>query len=77
VVLLDLQLPRLDGVETIRALRGQLPVPNVLVLTALYDGRLIPEAIAAGAWGYVRKQGEIEERLTAMGAAQQSQQTTL
>jgi DNA-binding NarL/FixJ family response regulator len=64
-MLMDLRLPELDGVATIRALHGQSPVPQVLVLTAFYDEQLIPEAWAAGACGYVLKQGELEELFAA------------
>jgi DNA-binding NarL/FixJ family response regulator len=69
VVVLDLRLPRLDGVETIRALCDQEPAPEVLVLTAFYDERLIPEALAAGACGFLLKQGAIEDLLAAIRAA--------
>jgi DNA-binding NarL/FixJ family response regulator len=61
VVLMDLRLPGLDGISTIRALQSQNPVPQVLVLTAFYDEQLIPDAVAAGPCSYVLKQGEIEE----------------
>jgi DNA-binding NarL/FixJ family response regulator len=69
VVLMDLLLPRQDGVETIRALQRQAPLPKVLVLTASYNEQLIAEALAAGARDYVLKQGKIDEILTAIRAA--------
>ena len=71
VVLMDLQLPGLDGVGAIRALQRQQPTPNVVVLTAFYDEHLIPEALAAGAHGYVLKQGELQEIIGAIRAARQ------
>jgi DNA-binding NarL/FixJ family response regulator len=74
VVLMDLRLPALDGVATIHALQDQEPVPQVLVLTAFYDEQLIPEALAAGACGYVLKEGESEEILAAIRAAHAHQQ---
>jgi two-component system, NarL family, response regulator LiaR len=70
VVLMDLRLPRLDGVATIQALQRQAPVPRVLVLTASYDERLIPEALAAGASGYVLKGGSVDELVAAIQSAQ-------
>ncbi len=70
VVLMDLRLPRLDGVATIRALQHHDPIPQVLVLTASYDERLITEALEAGAAGYVLKQGRMEELLGAIQAVQ-------
>ena len=69
VVLMDLRLPRLDGVATTRALQGQTPVPHVLVLTAYYDERLIPQAMAAGASGYVLKDGDVDEFIDAIRSA--------
>jgi DNA-binding NarL/FixJ family response regulator len=76
VVLMDLRLPGQDSIETIRALGRQEPASRVLVYTAEYDAQLIPEAFAAGACGYVLKQGEIAELLDAMRAAQERQQST-
>ena len=69
VVLMDLRLPRLDGVATIRALQQQDPVPQVLVLTASYHERLIAEALAAGASGYVLKEGVMDQLVAAIRAA--------
>jgi DNA-binding NarL/FixJ family response regulator len=68
VVLMDLRLPRLDGVATIRALQHHDPVPKVLVLTAGDDERLIKDALAAGASGYVLKMTKIDELLAAIRA---------
>jgi DNA-binding NarL/FixJ family response regulator len=69
VVLMDLRLPRLDGVATIRALQRQDPIPQVVVLTASYDARLIAEALAAGAAGYVLKEGVMDQLIAAIRAA--------
>ena len=68
VVLMDLRLPRLDGVATTQALQRQAPAPHVLVLTAVYDERLIPEALAAGASGYVLKDGRVDEFIATIRA---------
>src|SRR5262249_29412229 len=59
VVVMDLRMPgRLSGVAAIRALRRPVgAVPQVVVHTAEYDARLVPEALAAGACGYVLKGG--------------------
>jgi DNA-binding NarL/FixJ family response regulator len=73
VVLLDLRLPGLDSIATIRALRRREPVPQMLVHTADYDERLIPQALAAGACGYVLK-GGIAELVAAIRNAHAGQQ---
>jgi two-component system, NarL family, response regulator LiaR len=75
MVLLDLWLPGLDSIETIRTLRRQRPTPKVLVHTADYDERLISEALAAGACGYLVK-GELAELLAAIRTAHGRRQTT-
>jgi DNA-binding NarL/FixJ family response regulator len=69
VVLMDLRLPGLDGVATTQALQRLEPVPRVLVLTAAYDERLIPQALAAGASGYVIKGGSVDDLVAAIQAA--------
>jgi DNA-binding NarL/FixJ family response regulator len=73
VVLMDLRLPRLDGISSIRALQSQNPVPQALVLTAFYEETLISEALAVGACRYVLKQGGIEEFFAAIRATRPSQ----
>jgi DNA-binding NarL/FixJ family response regulator len=55
VVLMDLVMPRRDGVEAMRELRRRAPATRVIVLTSfLDDDRLLP-AIRAGAAGYLLK----------------------
>lgn len=55
VALVDLGLPGLSGVETIRRLRAQLPLLPVLVLTVFETPQVVVEAIEAGASGYLLK----------------------
>jgi DNA-binding NarL/FixJ family response regulator len=74
LVLMDLRLPRLDGVAAIRALQQHPPVPGVLALTAGYDERLIAEALAAGAGGYALKQGGMDQLVAAIRAARDGRQ---
>ncbi len=69
VVLMDLVMPRLDGVGAMRALRSRLPSVRVIVLTSfLDDDRLLP-AIQAGAAGYLLKNVEPRELARAIRAA--------
>ncbi len=69
VILMDLVMPRLDGVEAMRELREQLPEARVVVLTSfLEDERLLP-AIRAGAAGYLLKNAEPSELARAIRAA--------
>jgi DNA-binding NarL/FixJ family response regulator len=55
VVLMDLRMPRCDGVEATRRLRAQLPQTRVIVLTTYADDRSVIDALRAGARGYLTK----------------------
>ncbi|HVW82048.1 MAG TPA: response regulator transcription factor [Mycobacteriales bacterium] len=61
VVLLDLRMPRLDGVEATRRLRQQLPDIEVVVLTTYADDDSVVSALRAGARGYLTKDASSEE----------------
>lgn len=69
VVLMDLVMPKLDGVEAMRELRSRVPAARVIVLTSfLEDERLLP-AIRAGAAGYLLKNVAPQELARAIRAA--------
>ena len=69
VVLMDLVMPRLDGVGAMLRLRDQVPESRVIVLTSFAeDDRLMP-AIRAGAAGYLLKNVEPRELARAVRAA--------
>lgn len=55
VILMDLVLPKLDGVEATRQVRAVSPASQVLVLTSFADDRHVHNAIRAGATGYLLK----------------------
>jgi DNA-binding NarL/FixJ family response regulator len=66
VVLLDLKMPRLDGLAVLRALQQQTSAPPVLVLTTFDDTDLVLDAIRAGARGYLLKDVTLEHLLAAI-----------
>jgi NarL family two-component system response regulator LiaR len=69
VVLMDLVMPRLDGVGAMRELGRRLPSARVIVLTSFPDDdRLLP-AIQAGAAGYLLKNADPQEVVRAVRAA--------
>jgi NarL family two-component system response regulator LiaR len=55
VVLLDLVMPRLDGLEAIKQIRARCPATRILVLTSFADDRTVLPAVRAGAAGYLLK----------------------
>lgn len=55
LVLMDLRMPKMDGLEATREIKRELPSTIVLVLTALDEPDYLLEAIKAGASGYVLK----------------------
>lgn len=69
VVLMDLVMPNLGGVEAMRQLRERAPTTRAIVLTSfLDDGRVLP-AIRAGAAGYLLKNVQPQELARAVRAA--------
>jgi DNA-binding NarL/FixJ family response regulator len=69
VILMDLVMPKLDGVGAMRELRRRTPASRVIVLTSFTeDDRLLP-AIQAGAAGYLLKHVEPRELARAVRAA--------
>lgn len=69
VVLMDLRMPRMDGVEAIRRLQREAPAVRVLVLTTFDTDSDVLPAIEAGATGYLLKDAPVEELLRAVRAA--------
>ncbi len=55
VMLLDLCMPGIDGVETLQRLRREFPAARVLILTSSEAPEEVRHALAAGAFGYVTK----------------------
>src|SRR5215217_7985113 len=55
VVLMDIRMPELDGIESTRLLRGQPSPPAVIVLTTFDADELVLRALRAGAAGFLLK----------------------
>jgi DNA-binding NarL/FixJ family response regulator len=69
VVLMDLSMPVLDGVEATRRLAAEAPDVRVVVLTSFADRERILAALEAGAAGYLLKDAEPYELLAGVRAA--------
>ncbi len=66
VVLMDINLPRMSGIEAVRQLKPLLPVTQFVMLTVYEDADHIYDALAAGATGYLLKQTLHKELLAAI-----------
>ena len=68
VVLMDVRMPGVDGIEATRRLRAQGERPPVLVLTTFEDDEVLWGAVAAGAAGFVLKDATAETLIAATRA---------
>lgn len=73
VVLMDLVMPGIDGVETTRRIRNASPSTKVIVLTSFTDDAKVFPAIKAGAISYLLKDISPEELAHAIRAAQRNE----
>jgi len=61
VVIMDVAMPELNGIEATRQLMADLPATKVIALSMHSDRRFVIEMLRAGACGFVLKQGAYEE----------------
>jgi DNA-binding NarL/FixJ family response regulator len=66
VVLMDINLPRMNGVECVRHLKKFMPATQVVMLTVYENTNIIFSALASGASGYLLKQSSPEEIVEAI-----------
>src|SRR5262245_14278693 len=70
IVLMDINLPGMNGVECVRRLKTLIPATLVIMLTAYEDTENIFNSLAAGASGYLLKRTTSAELLAALGEVQ-------
>ena len=73
VVLLDLIMPNMQGVEVLREIKRLVPSTHVIILTSYYDDEHIFSAIKAGALSYLLKESSSSEIVSAIRAAAQGE----
>jgi DNA-binding NarL/FixJ family response regulator len=69
VLVLDISMPQMDGIQVLKELQGYIPRPKVVILSIHADLALVQQTLELGALGYVLKQAVSEELLDAVRAA--------
>ncbi len=69
VVLLDVRMPEMDGLQALTAIKSEMPDISVVMLTVYASTEYLSRAIAAGAAGYLLKDAEPEEIVRVVQAA--------
>jgi two-component system response regulator NreC len=70
IVLMDMNMPKMDGLTALKAIKEQLPLTRVIILTSVDDETVLFKVIQAGGSGYVLKKAAEDELLTAIRAVQ-------
>jgi len=73
VILMDMVMPGMDGVETTRAVLAQYPDVKIIVLTTFPDDDVVRDVLEAGAMGFITKNIEIETLADAIRATHAGQ----
>jgi DNA-binding NarL/FixJ family response regulator len=73
VILMDLRMPRVDGIEATRRILKTLPATRIVMLTTFDDDAEVYGALRAGAVGYLLKDGEPDAMLSAVRRAAQGE----
>ena len=66
LVLMDVGMPKVNGLEATQAIKAELPTTKVLMLSAHFDAFLVSEVKRAGADGYVTKLCTVQELVDAI-----------
>lgn len=69
IILLDVEMPKMNGVEATKILRKDCPDTRVVILTAYEDDQLIMELVQAGATGYLVKDTHVDDVVKAIRVA--------
>ncbi len=70
VVLVDIEMPGIDGIETTRIIKERFPDTNILILTGQDDQSCLQQALQAGAKGYLLKTTPAEDLVYAIRSVQ-------
>jgi DNA-binding NarL/FixJ family response regulator len=73
VILMDIGMPKMNGVEATRQLHKELPEAQVLIITMHFSEELLKEAMGAGAMGYLLKTDADSELVSAIHSLSRQQ----
>jgi DNA-binding NarL/FixJ family response regulator len=68
VVVMDISMPELNGLEAVRRIRKQLPKTEIVVLTLHFSDQLVQDVVEAGARGYIMKSDADRDLVAAVEA---------
>jgi DNA-binding NarL/FixJ family response regulator len=74
VVIMDISLPGMSGIEAVRTIRALYPEVKVLILSMYSNPTVLHQAMQAGASGYILKKSMVEELNTALDQIMQEKQ---
>jgi len=66
VILMDLRMPGIGGMEAVRRIHARYPLTKIIILTALRNKEYLPESIDAGAAGFIQKDASADTLITAI-----------
>jgi DNA-binding NarL/FixJ family response regulator len=66
LVLMDVRMPQMDGLQATRAIKGELPATNILMVTTHESPEYLVEALKTGAAGYVLKDASRRQLIDAI-----------
>ncbi len=73
IVLLDLRLPDMSGIEVLKRLKNLDPIPEIIIITAVREVKSAVDAMKLGAFDYIEKPFESEELLVTISKALEKQ----
>ena len=71
VILMDIRMPRCDGLEATRRIKAEMPQAKIVILTTSTEDQELFEAVRSGAFGYLLKSMDAEELVEALEQARE------